>query len=123
MRPVRSLDGVMRVWIPVIVAALMAATPAVAEPFTPQQENPEDYPQGTGREPTFYACTPCHGFKIVAQQGQSRAQWEDTLDWMTKRHGMPAIDGDLRKIVLDYLETTYPPRTAPGGWKNPFSGQ
>jgi hypothetical protein len=107
----------------ILLSLALAPAPAVAEPFTPQQENPEDYPQGTGREPTFYACTPCHGFKIVAQQGQSRAQWEDTLDWMTKRHGMPAIDGDLRKIVLDYLETTYPPRTAPGGWKNPFSGQ
>ena len=36
---------------------------------------------------------------------------------------MPPIDGDLRKTVLDYLETAFPPRTAPGGWKNPFSGQ
>ncbi len=113
----------MRVWVLPIVAALMAAAPAAAETFSPQQENPEDLPQGAGREPTFYACTPCHGFKIVAQQGQSRAQWEDTLNWMTQKHGMPPIDGDLRKIVLDYLETNYPPRTAPGGWKNPFSGQ
>ena len=42
---------------------------------------------------------------------------------MTKRHGMPPIDGDLRKMVLDYLEATYPPRKAPGGWQNPFGGQ
>jgi hypothetical protein len=87
------------------------------------QEAPEDYPAGEGRDTTFYACTPCHGFKLVAQQGQTRSQWDDTLDWMTKRHGMPPIDGDMRKTVLDYLETTYPPRTAPGGWKNPFGGQ
>ena len=78
---------------------------------------------GAGREQTFYACIACHGFKIVAQQGQTRQQWDDTLNWMTKRHGMPPIDGELRKIVLDYLETTFPPRTAPGGWQNPFSGQ
>jgi hypothetical protein len=108
----------------VLLAALsLASASALAQTFAPSQENPEDYPDGTGREPTFYACTPCHGFKIVAQQGQSRRQWEDTLDWMTKRHGMPPIDGDLRKIVLDYLETTYPPRQAPGGWQNPFVGK
>ena len=106
-----------------LAAALLAASPAAAESFTPAQESPENYPDGPGREPTFYACTPCHGFKIVAQQGQSRQQWEDTLDWMTKRHGMPPIEGDLRKIVLDYLEATYPQRKTPGGWKNPFSGQ
>jgi hypothetical protein len=110
--------------VALVLFALVAwAPPASAQTFTPRQESPEDYPDGPGREPTFYACTPCHGFKIVAQQGQSRRQWEDTLDFMTKRHGMPPIDGDLRKTVLDYLETTYPPRQAPGGWQNPFIGK
>ncbi len=33
---------------------------------------------------------------------------------------MPALDGNQRKIVLDYLEATYPPRTSPRGWQNPF---
>ena len=111
------------IWFVAIFALSLASQPAIAETFTPAQESPENYPDGAGREPTFYACTPCHGFKIVAQQGQSRRQWEDTLDWMTKRHGMPPIDGDLRKMVLDYLEATYPPRKAPGGWQNPFGGQ
>ena len=106
-----------------LVVAVLIALPAIAQTFTPGEERPEDYPNGPGREPTFYACTPCHGFKIVAQQGQSRRQWEDTLDWMTKRHGMPPIDGDLRKMVLDYLEATFPPRQAPGGWQNPFIGK
>ena len=111
-----------RVWPIVLTAALSVATAplASAQSFTPSQENPEDYPDGIGREPTFYACTPCHGFKIVAQQGHTRHQWDDTLDWMTKRHGMPPIDGDMRKIVLDYLEATFPPRKAPG-WQNPFA--
>ncbi|SRR5258705_8599380 len=109
--------------VTVFVLALAAAPVVLAQDFTPSQESPENYPDGAGREPTFYACTPCHGFKIVAQQGQTRSQWDDTLDWMTKRHGMPPIDGDLRKTVLDYLETTYPPRKTPGGWQNPFSGQ
>jgi hypothetical protein len=104
-----------------VCTVLLAVSPATAQTAPPNDERPEDYPVGAGREPTFYACTPCHGFKIVAQQGQTRRQWDDTLNWMTERHGMPPVDGELRKIVLDYLEAIYPPRTAPGGWKNPFA--
>ena len=103
--------------------ALHGLPSAMAETFTPAEERQEDYPEAPGREQAFYACIACHGFKLVAQQGQTRQQWDDTLNWMTTRHGMPPLDGDLRKTVLDYLETAFPPRTAPGGWKNPFSGQ
>ena len=106
-----------------LVALSLAAAPALAEAFTPAQERPEDYPEGPNREAAFYACTACHGFKLVAQQGQTRQQWDDTLNWMTEKHGMPPVDGDLRKMVLDYLEATYPPRTRPGGWQNPFIGK
>jgi hypothetical protein len=105
------------------VATLFAPLPAVAETYTPGQENQEDYPDGAGREQTFYACIACHGFKIVAQQGQTRDQWDDTLNWMTQKHGMPPMEGDFRKVVLDYLETAFPPRRAPGGWQNPFIGK
>jgi hypothetical protein len=93
---------------------------AAAQSFTPRDESPADYPAGHGRDQTFYACTPCHGFRIVAQQGQSRAQWDDTVAFMTERHGMPKLEGEDRKIVLDYLAVTFPPRRAPGGWQNPF---
>jgi hypothetical protein len=86
--------------------------------FTPTDESPEDLPAGTGREETFYSCTPCHGFKIVAQQGMTRAQWDDSLNWMTTRHGMNKIEGDDRKLILDYLEQHYPPTTR--GSPNPF---
>jgi hypothetical protein len=114
-----------RIGLGVIALALLGAAAALAQPpaFTPRDENPEDYPAGPGRDDTFYACTPCHGFKIVAQQAQSRRQWEDTLDWMTERHKMPPLDGKLRKSVLDYLEATYPPRAAPRGFQNPFQNR
>jgi hypothetical protein len=101
----------------------LAAGPAAAQQapaFTPSDEKPEDYPAGPGRDDTFYACTPCHGFKVVAAQGQSRRQWDDTLDWMTQRHAMPKPRDAERKVMLDYLEAAFPPRTAPGGWRNPF---
>lgn len=109
--------------LPCVLALLAAlATPQAvgAQAFTPREESPADYPAGPGRDQTFYTCTPCHGFRIVAQQGQARRQWEDTLDFMTQRHGMPKLDGDDRKIVLDYLEAAFRPRRAPGGWQNPF---
>ena len=93
--------------------------------FTPRDEAPEQFPEGAGRDETFYACTACHNFKLVAAQGMTRAQWDDSLNWMTTRHNMPAIDGDDRKVVLDYLERTYPPRApaSRGGWQNPFIKQ
>ena len=87
--------------------------------FTPTDESPEDLPAGDGREETFYACTPCHGFKIVAQQGMTRTQWDDSLEWMTTKHGMNAIEGDDRKLILDYLQTNYPPTARQGGRDSP----
>jgi hypothetical protein len=107
--------------VALLVLALVACSAAASQTFTPSEERPEDYPSGAGREPTFYACTPCHGFRIVAQQGQTRRQWDDTLNWMTEKHRMPPVDGELRTTVLDYLEATFPPRRAPGGRTNPFS--
>ncbi len=112
-----------------VVCAILAvglvpfAGPAAAQSqgFTPRDESPEEFPAGPGRDDTFYACTACHGFKLVAQQGMSRRQWEETLDFMTEKHGMPKLEGKDRDTVLSYLEATFPPRTpAGGGWQNPF---
>jgi hypothetical protein len=95
-----------------------------ASSFSPKEEQPEDYPPGPGREETFYACTACHGFKIVAQQGMVRRQWDETIDLMVERHNMPELVAEDREVVLDYLETTFPPRaTGQRGWQNPFLKQ
>jgi hypothetical protein len=102
---------------------LLNSTASTQAPqFVPREENPEDYPEGPGRDETFYACTACHGFKLVAQQGMNRRQWEESLEWMTEKHGMPPLPEKELKIVLDYLEKTYPPRApeAARGWQNPF---
>ena len=85
----------------------------------PAEEQPEDYPDAPNREDTFYFCTACHGFKIVAQQGMTRTQWDDSLNWMTTRHGMHALEGDERKLILNYLETHYPPSAPAGGRGSP----
>ncbi len=98
---------------------------AQAPQFVPRDENPEDFPAGSGRDDTFYACTACHGFKLVAAQGMTRRQWEDSIAWMTERHNMPPLPDKEQKIVLDYLEATFPPRApaSRGGWQNPFAPQ
>jgi hypothetical protein len=99
------------------------ASPAEPAQFTPRDETPEEFPPGPGRDDTFYACTACHNFKLVAQQGMTRQQWEDSLKWMTDRHSMSPLPDNEKKIVLDYLESTYPPRAPAGGrgWLNPFA--
>ena len=109
----------------VAIAGLVLAVPAIAQTFAPRDESPEEFPAGAGRDDTFYACTACHGFKLIAQQGLSRAGWEDSINLMISRHNMPPLDDKDRAVVLGYLEATYPPRApaARGGWQNPFSKQ
>lgn len=94
-----------------------------APQFQPRPEEPDEFPPGPGRDDTFYACSACHGFKLVAQQGMNRRQWEDSLQWMTEKHGMQPLPDKDRTIVLDYLEQAFPPRApaANRGWQNPFS--
>ncbi|RTL60544.1 MAG: hypothetical protein EKK41_28525 [Hyphomicrobiales bacterium] len=84
------------------------------------EEKPEDYPDGPNRLDTFTYCTGCHGFKVVAAQGQSRERWNDTLDFMVTRHKMIDPPAELRGQILDYLAEAFPERRQPGGWKNPF---
>ncbi len=53
----------------------------------------------------------------------TRAQWEDSINLMIRRHNMPPLDDKDRERVLNYLETAYPPRAPAGrgGWVNPFA--
>lgn len=60
---------------------------------------------------------------LLAQQGMTRAQWEDSINLMVRRHNMPKLDDKDRETVLNYLEAAYPPRAPAGrgGWVNPFA--
>jgi hypothetical protein len=113
----------MCIWAMAASGGALAQSPAPT--FTPANERPEDLPDGRGREETFYACTACHNFKLVAAQGMTRAQWDDSLTWMTNRHNMADIQGADRHLILDYLEKHFPPRAPPraGGWTSPFSAR
>ncbi len=106
------------------LAAMLWIAPTLAQTnFTPREESPEEFVAAPGRDETFYSCTACHGFKLVAQQGLSRAGWEDSLNLMVRKHNMPPLDEKDRAVVLGYHEAAYPPR-APAGrgnWQNPFA--
>lgn len=104
----------------VTIAAVVLAIPAAAQT---RDEAPEDFPQGVHRDDTFYACTACHGFKLVAQQGMNRRQWDESISLMVSKHGMPAPETADRDKILDYLEAAFPPRVTPsqGGFRNPFA--
>jgi len=79
---------------------------------------PEALPEGEGREETFYACTACHGFGLVAQQGMTRALWDETLTLMVERNNMQPLEEKERVLVLDYLTQAFPPRRR--GRPSPF---
>jgi hypothetical protein len=116
-----------KAWMAVLILAASLTGSALAQPtapaFVPREESPEEFPAGPGRDETFYACTACHNFKLVAAQGLSRERWDDSISWMTQRHNMPPLEGAERKVVLDYLAATYPPRapSRAGGWQSPFA--
>jgi hypothetical protein len=94
--------------------AMSVASAAVAA------ETPEQFPDFPHREETFYFCSACHAFGLSGRQGMDRARWDETLTWMTSRHGMLELTGDDRERILAYLVQAFPPRQQ-GGWRNPFS--
>ena len=111
-------------WSAVLAAALAGTSARAQTAFTPRDENVESLPAGPGREETFGLCSACHAFRLVSNQGQSRAQWDDILTLMTNRHGMPEIEGADRDLILNYLAQHYPsraPTRGGGGFRNPFA--
>jgi len=104
-------------------ACALSPVAQAQQQFTPQPEDPEEFPDGPGRDDAFYACSACHSFKLVARQGFSRERWDETLDLMNERHGMAKLEGKDRELILNYLATTFTPRTQPRGFQNPFVKQ
>ena len=60
-----------------------------------------------GAEETHAYCTPCHSERIVAQQGLTRADWEELLEQMVEENGMAPIEEPDLGRVLTYLATHY----------------
>jgi hypothetical protein len=104
------------------MAALAAILLSASASFA-QEETPESLPDFPGRDDTFGYCIGCHSMKVVSRQGMERTRWDETLTWMTAKHGMPEPDSETRKILLDYLVQAFPPKAPSqgGGWVNPFA--
>jgi len=105
-----------------LAAALLGlAGPAAAQNFAPRDETPDQFPAAPSRDEAFYTCTACHNFKLVAQQGMNRRRWNESIDLMVAKHGMPPLEDKERAAVLDYLEAAFPERApANRGFQNPF---
>jgi hypothetical protein len=67
------------------------------------EENPSVLPAGPHRDKVFHLCTGCHSSRLIRNQALSRERWDETLTWMSERHGMPELQGKEREQVLDYL--------------------
>ena len=105
---------------PLAAALLLAVSTAGAG----AQETPEALPEAPGREETFNTCIACHGTAVISRSRLSREGWDDLMDWMTEKHGMPRLEGEERRVIVDYLARVFPPGTRQqrrGG--NPFPTQ
>lgn len=102
----------MRRWL---LAALLAF-PALAQEAP---EEPSALPAGEGQEEVFYGCTPCHSTAIIRRSRLSRGAWDQLMDWMAEKHGMTPLEGEDRRLVVDYLARHFGP-AAPARARNPF---
>ncbi|OYX97268.1 MAG: hypothetical protein B7Y80_20370 [Hyphomicrobium sp. 32-62-53] len=104
--------------ISVLCAALLTGA-AIAQTATKTDEKPENYPDAPHRDSTFYFCSACHGFKLIAQQGLNASQWNEVIDTMEQKHGAAETRGEERDALVEYLSTAFPQKKKQG-WRNPF---
>lgn len=109
----------MRCLVLALLAGLWLAPDAVGQRI---EEDPAVFPDGPGRDEVFYLCTGCHSSRLVRNQAMSRERWDETLTWMTERHGMPPLEGGERELFLDYLARHFGP-SAGGAARSPFLTQ
>lgn len=89
------------------VMVVFAASPATAESATEDDNEFGQLFDAPGVETTYYTCVACHSEMIIAQQGLSRAHWDEMLVWMVEEQGMDEIDEPDRTEILDYLSSHY----------------
>lgn len=80
-----------------------AASESNAATIDEDDEFGPEWPLGPGRDDTGYLCGACHSLAIVKQQGLTRSDWDELIDWMVEEQGMAELDTADRAIILDYL--------------------
>ena len=71
----------------------------------------KDWPQGEGALETGYTCAACHSLAIVKQQGLTKADWDELIDWMIEEQEMDELAPELRAKILTYLALNFNPET------------
>ncbi len=104
----------------VLVPAVMGLALARAVAAQEVGEDPSVLPEGPYRDEVFYLCTACHSSHLVRNQAMSRERWDETLTWMSERHGMPELAGEERGRVLDYLTAHFGPAVQGQSGRSPF---
>lgn len=97
--------------IRIFLMILLVLTSFISSAFA-QDDDPQMalLPVGEGREEVFYLCSACHSIRTVVQQRLSREMWDKILDMMVAEQGMPQLETDERKLILDYLATHVSPQ-------------
>ena len=100
------ISQLFRVPLFVLLGAIMIAPggPALAD-----EDELGGIPRGPGAEETYYLCSACHSFRLVAQQGLSRESWEEALVWMVEEQEMEEPEPAELQLILDYLAKYYGP--------------
>lgn len=76
--------------------------------------------EGPGRSETFGYCVACHNTAVIRRSAFPRERWDELMDWMTEKHGMNPLEGELRRVIVDYLAGAYGPRQRGPRGGNPF---
>ena len=75
----------------------------------PQDPFGDSWPEGEGRAITGQRCNVCHSLAIVKQQRLDRDGWDEVLEWMVEEQGMPELNEQEYKAVMDYLLAHFSP--------------
>ncbi len=60
-----------------------------------------------GVEETYAYCAACHSERIIAQQGLTRKDWIELIEWMIEEQEMEEIEEPDYTLILDYLSKHY----------------
>lgn len=97
---------------PLMAGVLFLSGISWAAPQTAMaQDEYFNLPDEPGREEVAIYCGACHSLMIVVQQGLDRESWDKLLVWMVEEQGMPELEEDERKLILDYLADHVGPDT------------
>jgi hypothetical protein len=102
--------------LPAAIFLFLAFALAMASAEAPRavaQAAPDinELPPGPGREEVFYACYACHSFRIITQQRLPESTWDELMDWMVEKQGMPPLSPQDRKLIVSYLAKHFSPTT------------